>query len=498
MSKNVKFRAYFSKTEGSVHYNIADVNSQDVEIAVELGVTEEGYLKNAVITLKPQNEEEKLNYLVQEIIDESNMVQDNNKTTISLRQVDNEQSVKLGLKVKQNIGKENTTKSTMNQNSIVNLTGTYIDENGKEVLINKDVNLNLGWTGKYELKNNVEIEKYIPLDVDGDKKVFVQFNLKTGLEQLENLIPVESTDIKFKVPSLNGIKPEKIEVIAKSTKGTNGLTEGKVQFNKDNWKEENEVININVENKEDENGRINIGSGEDEYLITCIYSTNAYEESQKGDVKFNIDLETKMKIYNNEEELKNSIKEDLIQKETVGKLLSLDGDNKTEKIGKGKMYANANSIIKPYETEYEAIWNINVGYKEKLEAIKLQDEKEQIVDSFGKIYDISQYTKYKSITVSKMSFLDVLGEEGKITIYNTNGDFIGAINKASTLDENGDFIIKYYERLPRLVIETTKPISEGNLVITSKKVIDGQLNFSKSQIEDLSKIVIQNSVSQKE
>ncbi len=500
LNKNVKFDAYFAEKDGNTHYKVADVNSDEVKLDLNLEVQKEGYLKNAIITLKTDNEESKLNYEVNEITDEASMVQKQDTNSIALRQVNKDETVKLQLNISPKL-EETINKQSLNQTSKVILKATYMNAKGEETPIEKSVDINIGWTGEYEVENNIEVAKYIPLNTNGEEKVLLQLLVKTGRKEQKAMLPISNTELTMNIPTFNEVKAEKIEVSAKSTKATNGLEAEDVKFTKDNWSQngEKQTITIKVDNKESD-GKIKSGSGEDEYLVTLVYPKEAYDSIKTNPISIKTKISTKMQIYNNEDNKEFTKEEEktLSLKEPIGKLLSLEGKNKTESIGKGKMYANINSEEKENQTEYEAIWQVNVGYKENLEGIRLEDGGEQVVSAYGQKYDISKYVRYKTTTVSKESFLDVLGEDGKIRVLNEEGRELGIVNKATKVDENGDFIITYYENVSKVILQTTAPIKEGNLVITQKKAITGSLSYSKTEIEAFSKLVVANNLYQKE
>lgn len=497
--KNVKFDAYFEGENGNTHYKVADVNEDEVNIDLSLQVQKAGYLKNAVISLKA-NDEEKLNYELKNIKDDEARVEKQDENTISLKQVNKDEIVQLRLNISPKIGEEISTK-TLNQNNKVCIKGTYIDDKGNENQIEKDVTLNIGWTGKSEIQNKVEVVKYIPLNINDTRKVLVQFNVKSGLVEKENQLAIKDTTIVMNIPEFNTVKPEKIEVSAKSTKATNGLEAEEVSFNKENWSKDDkeQTLTIKTENKvKDE--IIKVGRGEDEYLVTFIYPQEAYDSIKEKEIKLDTKLNTKINVYSNEaqEELTKDFEETVKLKEPIGKLLSFEGISKTESIGKGKMYANINSVEKDNETEYETSWNINVGFKDSLEGIILQDSSEKIASMYGQVVDISKYTKYISTKVNKESFLSILGEKGKITIRDIAGNIVNTISSTTKIDENGDYIVNYYGEVSKIQIETSKPIQEGNLIINNTKVINGKLPAGKTEIENYANLAITYGLWQKE
>ena len=118
----------------------------------------------------------------------------------------------------------------------------------------------------YEMK----LEKYINYDVNDAKGVMTQLNLKTGIDYQEDeeYKPLNSTETEMDMSKINGESPEKVEVIAKSTKATNGDENGKnFEYNYNN---QTGKLSIKIQNKADENGNIyseNVNNARDEIEI---------------------------------------------------------------------------------------------------------------------------------------------------------------------------------------------------------------------------------------
>lgn len=501
--KNVKFDAYFGDDTNKTHYNVSDVNDENVTINLDIKVQEDGYLKNASIALKDENEENNKNYTVAKIQDDNEMVQESSDNKISLRQINKDENIELKLFISPKLDEKINLDKLDGITKII-LNAVYVDGKGNETTIQKDVELSIGWTGDYEIEANQKLIKYIPLDLNGTKKVLVQIELDTGVKNEENkiLLPIESTNIDIDVPKFNGVLPEKIYVAANSTKATNGLDGENVKFDKNNWSYDNTTgkLNINVKNNEDDNNRLVIGKDSDKYLITYTYPESAYKSINDSKLQLNQNVNVKMKVYKNEGT--NTIEKNLNEKieltETVGKILSLEAIANEEHIGKGKMYANINSSEKTEETEYQNGWKINVGYIDNLDSIAMQDEKEEFQDENGNLYNITPYVKYKQTIIKREDFMQVLGQDGKIDFYNKDGEILASITTNSNVDTNGDYIVEYIADVNQIYIRTTEPVAEGNLTITNKKVITGSIPYTKESIDSFSKIVSTNSVSQKE
>ena len=500
--KNVKFDAYFEKNNNKTHYNVSDVNDESVAINVDIKVEEDGYLKNVSIALKNENDENEKNYTLVKVQDDAEMVQESSNNKISVRQINKNENVQLQLFISPKLD-EKISLDKLDEITKIALNAVYVDKKGNETTIQKDVELSIGWTGEYDIDASEQLIKYIPLDLNGQKKVLVQLELDTGLKNEENkiLLPVESTNIDIDVPKFNGVLPEKVYVSANSTKATNGLDGEDVKFDKSNWSYDKNTgkLNINVKNEAKDN-EVVVGNEYDKYLITYTYPESAYASIKDTKMQLSQSANIKMNVYINEgtKTIEKSLSEKVELTQAVGKILSLQAIQNEESIGKGKMYANINSTEKTEETEYETKWKINVGYTDNLDSIYMQDEKEEFQDEGGNLYNIMPYIVYKQTIIKREDFLQVLGQDGKIEIYDEEGIPLAIVEEGLRVDENGDYLVEYMGNIHKIYIKTTTPVAEGNITITNKKVVTGSLPFTKQDVDSFTKIISTSSVSQKE
>ena len=119
------------------------------------------------------------------------------------------------------------------------------------------------------------LEKYCNYNLSEDNKgVLVQLDLKTGInfQEEQEYKPLKSTEVNLTSPNIEGEYPERVEVIAKSTKATNGK-ENNAEANYE-YNNENGEIKIFTSNDEDENGNIyneNNKTANDEYKVIYYY-----------------------------------------------------------------------------------------------------------------------------------------------------------------------------------------------------------------------------------
>ena len=493
LSKNVKFDTYFEVNGQKTHYKTADLNDETVELVISTHVQKEGYLKNATIDLKDENGENNINYTVTNIADPNAIVQSASENQLVLRQINAGDVIQVKASLAAGVNSIANVEKLNSNNKLI-LKGLYVDGKGEETPIEKEIEINLGWSGKYEAQINQNLIKYIPLNQDGENKALISMQIETGLQEKKFMLPISKTSIEINVPIINGVRPESVTVNAISTQATNGQTSENLEFTEENYEyvDSEGKLKINVKNDKKE-----IGKDKDIYIVNYIYPQKAYEVLSQGNSKIEQRSEVTIKTYsnNNTEECKAEAKEEFAITETIGKLISLTGENITEKLAKGKLYANINNPQSGEGTEYEFKWNINVGYNEGLSGIVLQD-KQETMNSKNLKADITQKTIYKQITVNAKSFDELFGEEGKLFIYNNEEKLLALVAKDTQTDENGNYLVELLEEVSQIRIETSKPQKNGNLVITAKKEIKSDLGFTKSQIDSFETLNIVSEIMQ--
>ena len=76
---------------------------------------------------------------------------------------------------------------------------------------------------KAEVKNEINIEKYVNYSLEDNRGVLLKLDLKTGIEYKEDqeYKAIKQTQTELVAPQINGEFPEKVEIQAISTKATN-------------------------------------------------------------------------------------------------------------------------------------------------------------------------------------------------------------------------------------------------------------------------------------
>ena len=436
-NKYVNFDTYFIKDGKNIHeIEITDENIS--EINFELNI-KNGYLKNATIALNDPNFSLKNN--------NSKVIENIENNVLRLKEINNNQKISIPIVMDK---KDVINLNYLNKETKVVFSGTFVSDNGKEQKVEKEILVRLKWNLNTEINLTSNITNFIP----NDNKTLLQE--KINIKEVERKNPIQETKLYVSVPKIHDTLPEDIRVVANSTQATNGDVYG-TKFSKDNYKYDKATGNleINVDNKADENGNIAFYDAVDEYVITYIYNQN-FEELLKQNVKVNTycKLETKfyqaedtnIKEYNKEYDLKNSL-----------------GDNVTAEvysnaqINKGFLYDNFN------ETIYDVNYKLSVNNKDANKIINLNTLNANFVDNEKETTTNEIY--YKSLAIKEEQFNKILGTEGFINIYDVNNSLIASINKNTNKNNKGELEIIYKENQPNIRIEISTPQTEGRLRI---------------------------------
>lgn len=471
---NVKFDAYFIKDGSKAHTLMLDA-SETSKLYFALNVRNNGYLKNASIELNNNN------YSIAAQLQASEIMEKIEENKIILKQINYGTEAIVDLPILLEINNE-FEKNNVNKQSSLILRGTYVTKDGKEVEIEKEIKISLGWTDSTNVKLVSDISKYMVNDEQ--KEIFLQE--KVELNKEEKSLPLQKTILEIEVPRYNSILPEKINVIVNELGLTTGKQNENIEFSDENWKYDNQTgkLTIEVENKE-LNGIVWAGIGKDEFAINYIYGEEAYNAKQEqNEVKTNV----LAKVYNySGKEIKENIitsEQTKVLSEEIGNVIT--GYTEIEQnILKGNMYANCNSNNRAYETKYNVKQIIEISYLNKTESIKMEELPEQFLDENGdknstKIGGLN-YTYYEKTLIDVDNFNKILGQDGYITIADNAGNEIGRID-ANTKQEEGNYVISYEEKQDSIILKTSTPIAEGNLIINHKKAIKADLPYTRNQI----------------
>lgn len=484
---NVEFDVYFIVGENETHTAYKNIREEN-SIYAKVNVKNSGYLKNTQIQFSSENEgkpnfkilEGKENSIIQSINEQSN--------TVVLNKIDNGKEQVIEIPIELNYSEE-ILLSELSRESKAIFTGIYVDKDGKENEIEKEITVKLSWE---EEKENVElvleeeISKFIPYTINGEEGIILQTTIKSAVEN--NLLPVKTTTIQAKVPTINGIKPSNVKVYANTTKATNGGETG-YNFSEENYtyNSEESILTITVENKVDENGKIAWKKEAiDEYKVTYFFSKEAKDSITQEGVKIALETSSTLNLYDSRQIVeKAKITQTRTLKDQIGKITEVSIENITQNLSKGYIYANYLAQDK-IETTYNQVLAVEVIAPQLVDKIELEQNEEYFKTNEEKYVSTdskSNYTYYKKISVNKDIVNKILGEEATIKIYNGE-NLVETINKEviEKAEQNIEIDLSTKD-INSIKIQTSKPVAEGKLEFNIEKAIKGEIGYTKSQMQ---------------
>ena len=476
----VEFLTYFNGVENNGKSCVANVDAKDLKLNLEIKVNS-GYLQNSVIIFEnpnfklvndvsviPQVSDDKV---TQEMINAIQGV-DVNNGCIYVNQLYKDTNIKIQVSL-ESITNNMVQSTYFNKNTNIKLEGTLIDEKGNDKTLSKEEQINLTWHGTATGKVNEQILKYVPYNVNNQKGVIVETAIGAGVEN--NTLPVNQINMQVIVPSINNIKPKTIEVISNSNQ-------------KIDWTNSEDVLNINMINEVNSLNQINWDRNNLNTInVICKYGEDAYDSIMELDgtlkeVTLKQQVSGNVNLYNNEDtSVEIKAEDNFVVNQKIGDI-TVFNTNDNGQVNKGYLYTNVG-----IDTLYTVNYNVDIVNKDIVDKIVLESGIDSLVMNDGTEYSLKQddvyYSKYVTSKIAKSEFLNILGESGKIEIY--NGDtIITTIDNNTVVDDNGNIIINYLYDINNLRIVTSKPINDGRLNIYTTKKISG-LNLNNDIVKNI-------------
>lgn len=451
-NSNVELCAYFlNQSKEKIDKIETNIGSEDLTLYIDVSVKNEGYF-NGSVKIEDSNFNVKQENLNPDVISEIS------GNTIKLNQVNAGTTITIPLGIEA-IKNDNINIQTLNKESKVRLEGEYINSEtinkNQHLEINGESSVYINWKSseKTEAQIDTKIITNSIYKTEEEKRV-VQLLVNSKITN--NNYPVKNTSIEIETPK----DVEEVKVHSRNNKATNS----NIEFNETNYvfnKEENKLT-INVSNEDETNISWN-KDAEDSFVVTFIF--NKEENVQDKSISTNCVITT----YDDKELKAKS--ETIIESEIDG-IVSYSVDALESSIYKGKIYTGE-------EREYKTNTTINVDYLNVVDSINLKEDTSEYLANEN---IIQANTIYKETRINKAEFLKIFGEEGIITIKNSNQTI--EINKDSETDENGNIVIKYTNIENNLEFITSKPIALGTLKIENTKSLLNS-NLSREDINDL-------------
>ena len=484
-NENVVFDAYFLTEKEESYSVICAVQENATNLVANLKVLDSGYLKNPKLEIKPIDEQTGLSFIIDDNFEATDYIEYFEDNILELKQINSNTQLKFEIPFIYE------SKEYMNQTLISNpfeveLTGVYVNDRGKEIEINKSIPLKINWKDDSKIELNSEIEKYVPFEYEKEKGVVLQ--TKVTLESKnQKTLPIENIELEIDIPKIGNANLEKINILPKQLSLCSEKSIDEIELTDENWSYDENKLKIFSKNLPNEENMYYNSPGINEYIITYVYKNiEEFEPTIKTKIKTAITiLGDNQTQYEVEKDFEYDVEKQ------INDIVTYEIQNETENILKGYMYLNYNNPETPHEIEYELKHNIDISYKDLIEEINLETSSNYYITKQGEILENNDLY-FKTIKISKSNFEKMLGEDGLIEIQNQNGAVIAKFTKATLLDENENYTYNFEnEDNKKLNIKISKPISEGNILLTTIKA-QKQTSYNKLEYKEFDYI---NSIS---
>lgn len=459
--QNIKFDAYLMLDNSKTYEKQIDMMLNDTLI-LYICVKDKGILNDAKIQINNANfkiiKEEVQNSYVKDINEETSEI------TLNPIASGNDIEIQIPIQFKR---QEIFDMNYFNQESTIAISGIYKDE--AEHTVSGEKNIKINWSTTTDVGLNQNIEKYLSL---GENGVLIQQDIVTSV--VDDKLPREQETLNITVPVIDEQKPNDIYVLLNGEK----LEQANV-----NYDEENSILEVKNRNLITTDNQTEWGSAENKYQVIYIYPSIIGEIDRVLD--FNTTLKTK--LFTQDEIQKQDIQNIEIVKN--GNIVNIEKAISINQIYKGYLYANTENEISFNEED-----RINISYIDGIENVQLETMENQFANDANEEYSANSSVKYRGITLNKENMLEILGQDGNITIQDETGATIEIINSSTESDENGNINISYDVEKSNVKIITSKPITEGMLVLNHTKVLKGTNNYAKQQLKEFTKLITRSKV----
>ena len=438
-------------------------------IKIVVGLKESGYLKNAKVEIKDLANQV---FTIKNNVELAEHIQSIDENKIKLKQINGgtEIEVLVPIEIK---NEESIDIERLQNGTTFNLTATYVTAEGIEEVITKSESPRISIENTSNLVINSQFEKLIPYVKENVNYALAQIKVLAGSTNTVNL-PVMDNVVEVELPVIDGAEISDVNVAAISTAYTNGLANGDVQFTVENWKYENGVVTIAVNNNP-RDGRYYVSNGNDEYVITFTY--NNYPKDSPGVLQAG--TRARANVFNSEgtQELNSEITSEYDLSQANSNIITYEVAGNTQEFSKGYLYGNLNAQNPEYSIEYENNLNVNISRVELLNIVEIREAEEYFEDVNGNKYptitDEGANSYYKSVRFNRKNLNAILGENGTFELLNENAEQLIEINKDTPDDGDGFIRVGFGDsKIDKVLFRINNPEGDGILSITATKRID--------------------------
>ena len=499
---NVKFSAFFLRDLDGDGYaekikgTCREIGTQDT-LYMEIIVQTAGQLKNGKININGKNfymqttllkdNEFKNNYIGANIknIEFEDL---NNGTQTHLTGIVKSGDYSYGTRTTEAIG--NNINNYSRNDNIITFTGTYVDEEGIETEISKEVPLTVDWYGTTSTVISNVSQTYTNLNsrINSEEGKFtVDFSINTS--EKRDQLNIYSNEVEGTIPELNGYAP--IEVKQKSGGGVFSYDENTRKF----------TIIKNAETNEQGDITQSI-SRNNIYNIQVIYPLEAYQSIGEDTVTIKIPVSTYYEGYNNpNEEFSNPYKSNIAEATIVANFQNPKGTVANIDITVGKFVYSAYSsyIVSKYkplriynglsseekDDTYLVKWHAYTGTDGESTGLILKETEnngETKVDEFLKTGSgkdsMEDITTNVGIYFSGADLL--LKQDGEIKVYDEEtGVLLATFTKSNWNRYNENNPYRYELPVKHIKVVTSATNREANFYVYNIKELDDEAITTK-------------------
>lgn len=459
---------------------------------VELSVNTAGSLKNARFTIGDSNFKWKTAIIANDIV-KNNYIGYTN--TVEFNDLTSGTQILLYGKIESEIA---NNIYDYNKESLVRLTGTFVDDDGNEFLVQKDSNLKINWysTTSTSISNNRLTTYNInnALTDNGFKASFsVNVSETTPTYPINKALMMKKQESIIEIPKLNGYIPTTVTVTSEDVEQS--------------YNESTRILTLVRETEVDENGNITkCISRDNTYSLTVTYPIEAYETLGLDSVMLNFRVTGKSTVFNSTKvgNLESSASSTLsvIYKEiaptvpvervyNTWSLQTLVGTYSKKDSYYNYRISKENilnlyhgSIYDEVEDTYSVSWEVSIGQKEKISKIILEDEE---IDKFNNQISMEDYESTKGIYFVNAN--ELLGNDGKIELYNENNELIETFTTANWGMYSSSYPYKVDTK--RIKVVTSAPIANTYFLVYQIKELDDEkivADFTEEEFENLTSV----------
>ena len=406
--------------------------NEEQKLNITVLVQNTGYVKNAVIKL------EDTNFRVSDLnVDGVKAI---TRDAIELNTIDYGKTLDLTIPIKFNKQDMISVEEFTKENKIT-FEAIYVNNKGKEKKVTKTVKQKIDWSAEANYDISQTVTRYLKYD---SENTMLSINVKDKIT--DNILPAVSKTIEINAPEINGSVPNQAIVTGENI--TSSYKNGKVKIEYTNTPNDDKKI---------------AWKSEGEYNITYIYNTQTSASSTTSAMKAT--------CYTPVGGVQSAADMPITLSGEVGDVIEASAYG-TEELSKGYMITNLNKASDKYATPFEINYDLNIGFAELVDKITVSE----INTMFNSNTNANSIITTTKASVDSKAIKDVLGNDGKIVVKDSNSNELGKLSADTTsIDLNAK----------GLIFETTKPVGEGNIKITLAKRIDGDTGYSYDAISNI-------------